>query len=116
MIVEYLRLRQDHREQMRLLNEDIRQIKKQMFDEVLQDKPQPALSDSLLTLAQEKQAQIERLTFQHFLDLKSLCRPKQKDKLKLLMHEFFRKQSPGKKDGSPPPPPRQHPPRPSEIQ
>ncbi len=103
----YLEMRQEHRRQTHRLNEEIRQIKKQMFDEVLQEKPRQKLSDSLLTLAQEKQAQIEQLTFQHFLDLKKLCKPEQQKKLKLLMHEVFRKNPPPPNniENRPPPPP-----------
>ncbi len=103
-IEEYLKMRREHRNQVRRLGEEIRQIKKQMFDEVLQDNPQPELSDSLLSLAQNKQAQIEKLTFQHFLDLKKLCRADQKDKLKRLMFELFRRK-PGNDQEAPPMPP-----------
>ncbi len=102
---QYLKLRQEHREQTRQLNDEMRRIKKQMFDEVLEDIPQPMLSDSLLKLTQKKQSKIEQLTYQHFLDLKKLCKPEQKDKLKLLMHEMFRGQPAGKREGLPPPPP-----------
>ncbi len=101
---QYLKLRQEHREQTRQLNDEMRRIKKQMFDEVLQDNPQPLLSDSLLKLTQKKQSKIEQLTYQHFLDLKKMCKPEQKYKLKLLMHEMFRGQPAGNREGLPPPP------------
>ncbi|KAA3615807.1 MAG: periplasmic heavy metal sensor [Calditrichaeota bacterium] len=105
---QYLKLRQQHQDQMRLLEREIRQIKKQMFDEVLHDNHQNELSDSLLALAQEKQAQIEQITFQHFLDLKRLCKPDQQDKLKLLMRQVFRQgpaqRRPDAERPGPPPP------------
>lgn len=106
-IEKYLEMRQKHHERVQILGNEIRLIKKQMFDEVLQDNPQPMLSDSLLKLAQEKQADLEQLTFQHFLDLKKLCKPEQQDQLKLLIGEFFHKNSPQgmNNDGPPPPPP-----------
>ena len=100
---QFLILRQEHHEQMQKLSQEIRRIKKQMFDEVLRENPQSTLSDSLLNLAQNKQAQIEKLTFQHFLNLKKLCKPEQRENLKLLMNELFRKQRQGK-EGPPPPP------------
>ena len=112
---QYLKMRLEHRSQAQQLNDEIRQLKKEMFDEVLQDNPQPLLSDSLLRLVQEKQAKLEQVTFQHFLDLKKLCKPDQKDKLKLLMHEVFRQNlPPGRNSAGPPPPPRadKRPPRP----
>ncbi len=104
-IEQYLTMRQEHHKQSQLLNNEIRQVKKQMFDEVLEDSPQPQLSDSLLRLIQEKQADLEQVTFQHFLDLKKLCKPEQRDKLKLLMREVFRQKSGSRDDGAPPPPP-----------
>jgi len=111
-IEQYLQMRRKHGERVRQLDEEIRQLKKQMFDEVLQENPQPTLSDSLLKLTQEKQLQIERLTFQHFLDLKKICKPEQQDKLKLLMHEMFRRQPARHDDGQfPHPPDGERPPR-----
>ena len=107
----YLRLRHELREQVRRIDDEVRQIKKQMFDEVLQDHPQRELSDSLLAMAQEKQAQIEKLTYQHLLNLRNLCKAEQQDKLKQLMGAFFQGQ-PGNGPGDrlPPPPPGRRPP------
>lgn len=104
-VEQYLNMRQEHRKQVSLLQNEIRQIKKQMYDEVLQDKPQLMLPDSLLTIAQEKQVQIEQITFQHFLDLKKLCNQEQQDKLRLLIDEFFRKNPPHRRGNDHPPPP-----------
>jgi protein CpxP len=87
---QYLRMRREHHERVTSLKIEIQQIKRKMFDEVLKDNPQPMPSDSLLKLTQEKQDNLERQTFQHFLDLKKLCKPEQQDKLKLLVHEVFR--------------------------
>ncbi len=105
-IRKYLKMRQEHRRTTQQLNDEIRQVKKAMFDEVLQDNAKEELSDSLLTLAQEKQAKLEQLTFQHFLDLKKLCKPEQQEHLKFLMNQLFRQNSPPgmKNDGHPPPP------------
>ncbi|MBD3289491.1 periplasmic heavy metal sensor [candidate division KSB1 bacterium] len=102
-VEQYLHLRREHREKIDHLNTEIRRVKRQMFDEVLAENPQPTISDSLLNLAQEKQAQIEKLTFRHFLDLKKLCKPEQQDKLRLLMHELFRQPHPGGDAGHQPP-------------
>ncbi len=77
-----------------------------MFDEVLEDIPQPMLSDSLLKLSQDKMAELEELTFQYLLDLKKLCKPDQQDNLKLLIGEYFRQNPPqGLSNDVPPPPP-----------
>jgi hypothetical protein len=111
-IAEYQRLTRQHREEVRRLNEEIRQIKQRMFEGALQDSPTPELSESLLALAQQKQAAIEKATFQYFLDLKKLCRPDQQEKLKLLVDQLFRQPKGGQDQGRPQPPrDRQPPPR-----
>lgn len=102
---KYLKMRQEHQEHVTSLRNEIRQLKKQMFDEVLKDDSQPMLSDSLLQLAQEKQADLEQLTFQYFLNLKKLCKPEQQDNLQLLIRDVFRPKPGFRNDGMPPPPP-----------
>ena len=77
------------------LNNEIRMIKKQMFDEALKEGTSIQISDSLLNLSQSKQAEIEKLTFQHFVNLKNLCKPDQKKKLKFLIHQLFQPQPKG---------------------
>jgi protein CpxP len=104
-IERYMSLRQKYREEVQRLNDEIRRIKKRMFDEALQDNPKPELSDSLLALTQQKQVEIERLTFRHFLDLKKLCKPEQQNMLKLIIDELFRGKQAGDKGGNPPAPP-----------
>ena len=105
-VEQYLKMRYEHRKQSLTLNTKIHELKKQMYDEVFHDMPQQ-LSDSLLNLIQAKQAELEHITFQHFIDLKKLCKPDQQDKLKLLIDEFFSKNSPTgiNNENRPPPPP-----------
>ncbi len=119
-IKQFLRLRQDQQEKAKDVQNNIQQIKKQMFDAVLQDNPPEELSDSLLKLSQEKMGELEQLTFDYFLDLRKLCKPEQLDKLKILINDFFHQVPPKGKnegppmgerpDGPPPPPPGEHPP------
>ena len=115
-VEQYLKLREKHRKVTRQLEVEIQELKREMFDEVLKENPQPILSDSLLTLIQTKQSKFEHLTFQHFLDLRNLCGPEQQQKLKLLMHEVFRQGPPPAGDADGPSPPkhgdRQRPPHP----
>ena len=102
---QYLKMQTEQREKVLRLQNEIQQIKKQMFDEVLQDNPKPTLSDSLLALTQEKMVTLEQTTYSYLLDLKKLCKPEQRDKLKFLIGEFFRQNPPkGMNNGGPPPP------------
>ncbi len=103
-IEQYLTMRKEQSERVSVIHNEIRQIKKQMFDEVLKNVPQPVLSDSLLKLSQDKMVELEELTFQYLLDLKKLCKPEQQDKLKLLIDEFFRQNSPHRMSHDRPPP------------
>ncbi|PKL88286.1 MAG: hypothetical protein CVV23_11160 [Ignavibacteriae bacterium HGW-Ignavibacteriae-2] len=106
-IKQYLKMQAEQRKKVLQLQNEIQQIKKQMFDEVLKDSPEPTLSDSLLTLTQEKMVVLEQLTYSYLLELKNLCKPEQRDKLKFLIGEFFRQNPPGgiNSDRPPPPPP-----------
>lgn len=99
----YIKLRRQHNDRIHNLKREIDQIKRQMFDAVLQTGVQPTFSDSLLNLAQKKQAQIERLTFQHLLDLKALSTPEQEQHLQHLLHQLFQKHQ---RNDAPPRPPR----------
>lgn len=94
-IKEYLEIRSSHIEKVSELNNEIRRLKNQMFDEVLDNVPEPRISDSLLTLAQSRQNQVERLTFDHFLELKKICNPEQQTKLRKIFHRLFARKAPG---------------------
>jgi hypothetical protein len=102
---KYLAIRDKHKKETRHLNEDIRKLKKEMFDQALQSNDQAMISDSLLNLAQEKQSKIEKLTFQQFLDLKKICNSEQKMKLRKLIHRVLAPPHP-ERHGEPPPTPK----------
>lgn len=114
-VEQYLLMRDKHHKQSLTFNKKILELKKQMYDEVFHDIPQQ-LSDSLLNLVQVNQAELEHITFQHFIDLKKLCKLEQQDKLKLLIDEFFSKNTTTgmNNEKRPPPPPDDegHPPPP----
>lgn len=106
-IKQYLQLRNEHRQKAVNIITEIDSLKREMFDRVLDSNAKPVLSDSLLTLTQTKQAELEHITFQHFIDLKNLCGPEQKEKLRILMREVFRQNPPQRtNDDVPAPPPR----------
>ncbi|MBU0473794.1 MAG: hypothetical protein KKF62_06480 [Bacteroidetes bacterium] len=86
---KYLMLRDKHQEVTINLEKEIRNLKKQMFDKVLEDNNSSTISDSLLKLSLEKQSELEKLTFKHFVELKELCNSEQQKKLQLLIHVMF---------------------------
>ncbi len=105
-IDEYLHLRRINREQMSELQNEIRDLKRQMFNKVILENSDLPISDSLLSIILDKQGQIEKLTYQHFLDLNQLCDSEQQKKLQLLIHRLL--PPPGRGQESGPPPPRPH--------
>ena len=105
-ILQYNQLRQEHAEQTRVLINDIRRLKQEMMDEMFYDEPDTTKAMEIANLISKKQTEVERITFNHFLDLKELCGMEQVDKLRGLVDEFFRRNlPPGQQE--PPPPQRQ---------
>ena len=105
-IEKYLDLRKINQEQMSGLDNEIRDLKRQMFNKVILENSDLPISDSLLSMILDKQGQIEKLTYQHFLDLNQLCDSEQQNKLQLLIHRLL--PPPGRGQESGPPPPRPH--------
>ena len=88
-IEKYILIRKAHHENMIELNQEIRKIKKEMFDQILNDDYNQIHTDSLLNRSLEKQRKIEELTFRHFLDLKEICSEDQEKELAKIMHRIF---------------------------
>jgi len=99
---QYIALRKEHQENTMHLSEEIRKIKKEMFDHVLLN-DETTLSDSLLELSLEKQSELEKLTFRHFQELKRICNSDQRKKLMKIMHKILGPPQPERMGGPPPP-------------
>lgn len=119
-INKFLELRANHHKKSDKINKELMLIKKQMFDEAMY-KDNGVISDSLLNLSLKKQAELEKITFEHFVKLKQICTPEQQEKLFELVERLIgprKNEGPppvGPKDkfrdGMPPPPGRDGPPR-----
>ncbi|MBL1214368.1 MAG: hypothetical protein HND52_13505 [Ignavibacteriae bacterium] len=99
---QFLELRKNHREKTISLEDELVQLKKEMFNEAMYNNNMN-ISDSLLSLTLEKQKQLEIITFQHFQKVKQICTPEQQEKLFKLMHRLL---GPKHKGGPPPDGPR----------
>lgn len=93
-IHKYDQLRQAHAEKTRVLINNIRQLKKDMIDEIFNDGPDTIKAMQIADLIGKKQTELERITFKHFLDLRELCGKEQLGKLQGLVDEFFRRNPP----------------------
>jgi periplasmic protein CpxP/Spy len=116
---QFLELRENHKEKAIALEDELTELKKEMFNEAMYNSNMN-ISDSLLNLTLESQRQLEIITFQHFQKVKQICTPEQQEKLFKLMHRLL---GPPPKGGPPPdgprgelkdvmrPPPGEHPPK-----
>lgn len=95
---QFLVLREDQKEQKLKLDRELMLIKKEMFEEAMYGE-NIIISDSLLNLSLEKQSQLEKLAFEHFLKLKQICTPEQQKELFKHMHGLLGPPQPG---GPPP--------------
>lgn len=117
---KFIILRKNHKEQTSKLDNEIMLIKKEMFDKAMYGN-NTNISDSLLNLSLEKQSQLEKLVFEHFVKLKQICTPEQQKILFKHMHNILGTPNhgglppgeipngppPGEmREGHPPPPPR----------
>lgn len=112
-IHKYLELRRINRDEMNILQNELRDLKGQMFDKVILGND-TTISDSLLSLLLDKQSEIEELSFSHFVDLKKMCNVEQQKHLQSLIHRLLpppdrnnNGRPSGETDNRQPPPPGQ---------
>ncbi len=80
------KLKNDHREKMKSVNEDERKLHDELFLVLKEDLPNRAKSDSIISLIAENKKKAELITYIHFSDIKSLCTG---DEQKELFNEFI---------------------------
>ena len=88
-IEKFIVLRDEHRKNIFKLNEEIRSVKKSLFDKIILDGYQKEISDSLIKVSLEKQKEIEEATIRHFVELENLCEKDQKSKLMKVMNKLL---------------------------
>lgn len=108
----YLEMRDNTRQEVERLGRQIKELKHQLFDGALTDNNDGRDFDKLLNEILMVQEQLERTTYQHFVDLKNLCNAEQKEKLHSLLDKLL---PPPKEKKSDRPPHKKHPePRPGK--
>lgn len=78
----------------------IRDLKQELFQELSAPAPDTVKAERLAAAIGARQAELEKITFYHFLELKRLCSPAQQTKLDALFDELLRMLDPRPK---PPP-------------
>jgi Spy/CpxP family protein refolding chaperone len=84
---QFERLRQEHSQAAKALNDAGHQLKGTLLNEVFTDSPDLEKVKHLAEEIGKKQTELDLLLFQHLLALKSLCSPEQADRLQTLIHE-----------------------------
>ncbi len=85
-ISEYEKMIERHQVTIMALNDEVRNTKTSLFATLATDTPMSA--DSLINRLGTIQAQIEKVHYNHFSELESICRPDQKQKFKELAKEL----------------------------
>jgi protein CpxP len=67
------KLKKDHQEKIKSINEDERKLHDELFDLLKEDLPNQTKADSLISLIAENKKKAEQITFNHFADIKKLC-------------------------------------------
>ena len=99
-ITQYEKLIAEHRKQISELDKEIRQTKNNLYSTLASTSPMS--KDSLETRLGEIQKQIESTHYNHFADIKKLCKPEQTENFNELTKELARFFAPGR--NLPPPP------------
>jgi protein CpxP len=87
---EYAKLIQWHRGEINQLDDNIRQVKNDLYSGLSEKEINVKTKDSLITLLNSYQKQIEETHFKHFEDIKKLCKPQQQEDFEILTEELSR--------------------------
>lgn len=87
---EYDKLIQWHHQEINQLDDQIRQTKNELYSGLSEKEINIKTKDSLITLLNSYQKQIEETHFKHFQDIKKLCKPEQQEDFKMLTEEMSR--------------------------
>jgi protein CpxP len=79
----------------------IHQLRKTMTDELFSSSPDTQKAQKLAEEIGAKQAEQERLSFNHFLELKAVCQPAQQEKFQALMRDLLEMMKPPELLGPP---------------
>lgn len=85
---EYAKLIQWHRGEINQLDDNIRQVKNDLYSGLSEKEINVKTKDSLIILLNSYQKKIEETHFKHFEDIKKLCKPEQQEDFKALTEEL----------------------------
>lgn len=86
-IKQFIDSRNRHATKSKEIQDKIHQLKRQILDELFKSAPDSVKIQKLSNEIGQQQIEFERYLFEHFLELKSYCRPEQQEKLKLFFYD-----------------------------
>lgn len=107
-------LNQRHQQDLKKINDKLKQLKDQMFSNLHKSKVDARVIDSLATLIGNNEKERDKIVFYHFRGIQELCNEKQKETFKAIINDAIKKGNPS--DQQPPPPREQGGPRPPHGQ
>jgi Spy/CpxP family protein refolding chaperone len=87
---EYDKIIKWHHGEIERLDKNIRQTKNELYSQLMQPEVDVKTKDSLITVLNSYQKQIEQTHFKHFEDIKKLCHPNQMEDFNDLTEELSR--------------------------
>ena len=87
---EYDKIIQWHHGEIERLDKNIREAKNELYSQLSKDQVNVKAKDSLITVINANQKQIEETHFKHFTDIKKLCHPNQLENFNNLTEELSR--------------------------
>ena len=85
---EYNKIIKWHQEEIRKLDDNIRETKNELYSQLMQPQVDVKIKDSLIAVLNGYQKQIEETHFKHFQDIKKLCHEEQLDNFNDLTQEL----------------------------
>jgi len=109
---QFQKINGKHHKEMKVLSDDIKQLKDNLFSKIANEKIDKAEIDSITNLIGQKEQAKDLSIFYHFREVHAICNDKQKERFNNIIKKGIHKGRP-QKDGRPPmrdnenrPPPR----------
>ncbi len=102
---QFRELRKEHQRSTEIIFKEIHGLKSGLFDEVFVNGDSSKRAEEIIKQISLKQEELERSTYKHFSKLASICRPDQREKLRMFLRDIGRHMIPGNIIQAPPPPP-----------
>lgn len=88
---QFLDLGQLHGTEVHAIRDSIHILKEELFSELSVSSPDTSKMENIAEKIGAYQIQLERLLYQHFFELQSVCNEKQKEKLASIFSEHFKR-------------------------